>query len=200
MEHKNINLEDISISEPVYVDDNNSYVSKILYNDNDINDHINLIIENANIIKNIGNELMVEIKDPYFYNLIYHLDNTILTYIINNSERLFGGKVDSRSINNMLIRSFRIPEILGRNPYMVLCGNIPCDNRLYNIGISINGVCFYKNRFHIIYNVNNITPFQEDKIDIKYQLSSEPDDLTFDFDVEDDDASVILTECFRSNN
>jgi len=211
MNINNFNFDNVCISEPVFDNNKNIYVSDIMYNTKNMN-CVSFLIQDPNIIKNSNNILHIEIEDENIYQFIYKLEDAILKYITNNSENIFGTELDRESTENMLIRSFHIPLTLNNNPYMKIYNTIAYDNNCnYDITLGIDRLEFYRTKFYINLVIKDapkpvltqlqvpiLQPMNKLQTDnTEYQDTSEPDDLSFDID--DDDASVILTECFINN-
>lgn len=210
----NIDFHAVSITEPIHNTKNNTYTSNILYYGEDINKFIDLFINNPIVLSSSNTESSIEINNNIMYDFLYKLDNTLLEYLILNSQKIFNGIVDEKSVNNMLMRSIHVPQKYNESPYIIINTDNKNIDNLSTLNFKINCIVFYRNKFNIKFDLklenenetenemNNVDNKNITNITNRDGIINDVNDvneciefaLNLSSDFDDDDASIILTE------
>lgn len=165
------NLYMFNLNQPTFDYTYNIFISKF---NNDMN--IKYTVKLNEIIEEADNlQLKIEFlhSSNSLYSYVMQLDNKVKTEIILNGPNWFGDSLNADTINNMFKQSIQLPGKLPGFPTMDLKISENCEvygisgkrkmainklkpNMEIEIGFSVDGVYFYKNKCNLVYYVNHI--------------------------------------------
>ncbi|AYV82064.1 MAG: hypothetical protein Homavirus5_6 [Homavirus sp.] len=174
-------IDSIELSDVVYSNDLNTYVSKLFYTiDNIFLENVPLKIPNFRLVKifskNQQNYIRVEFlantDGNDFYQFINKLDNQIINNFVDKSEQMIGTKLNYNSVSSLYHKSKQLPKTIPSLPTMTFCIPDKCiildkdDNQLSLENLEINNelklvinfdsIIFYPNMYKLTSNVDII--------------------------------------------
>lgn len=165
---KELNLYIFNLNQPIFDFTYNIFISKF-------NSEICVKYNSVKLLEVSEDSLRIEFlhSSNILYGCITQLDDKVKEEIILNGESWFGNNLNTDTINNMFKYSIKLPEKLPGFPTMEFkisenCGVFGVSgkrrmaigklkpNMEIEIGFSVSGVHFYKNRCNLVYCVNYI--------------------------------------------
>mgnify|MGYP001488336931 CR=1 FL=1 len=178
----NLNLFDLNV--PIFNSNYNIFISKILNNNiqkidnndivNDINNTINIKSDSLRLLNFKDDVLQTEFlySSNDFYKFINSLDVQFKNEIIKKGTEWFGNNLNSDTVNNIFKQSVILPDKLPGLPTVNFKWDDTCkissnkkkklskndlkQNMEIELDFIVEGIYFYKNRCHLVFNVKHI--------------------------------------------
>jgi hypothetical protein len=177
MDYKEINLYSISLSKLNFNENLDTFESKIIYHANDKYYEFLFTSSRLRLInKKKEDSLKIEVEFlknyPKFYDTISSIDNYIINDIFKNGENILGSKLNLESIENLFVKTIKLPQNILSNPSLKL--QLDDDCRVINKSgeevdideltpnteivciLHLDKVLFYKNRCLLVLKVKEI--------------------------------------------
>lgn len=170
--YNEINLHIFHLDIPYFDFDNNVFISKLF--DNNDNHSMNIKSDSLRLLNLKDDTLQMEFlySSNNFYNFINNLDMQSKNEIIKNGFEWFGNSLNIDTIDNLFKQSVILPTKIPGLPTI----NFKCDdlckitsnkkkklskndlkpNMEIELCFVVDGIHFYKNKCHLIYNVKQI--------------------------------------------
>lgn len=213
---KSINLYSINLNNIIYNNNINAFESNIIYTESNNNPDKLSVLFKMKLDKINDNNIILEFQQGYpeQYSLIYSIDNYLIDYIHENSEKILGLELELEpgsdsctsikynTVKNLLMRSIQLPCDINRFPTMIINVNTNCIRNIngdicklenlrigqeLQVNIVVDKVIFYPSGFKILYLTNSIQVLKNICQSNNYLFSDSDDDLSDnDLDNEND--------------